>query len=1067
MKSLRSIAFLLVCCLCNSLNVLGQEGRTEEEWCNEMKNSVNRERSVAVAIPFLNATDAETKSIDESSFYHSLNGIWKFHWVPDPKDRPVGFYQPKYDVSSWDNITVPSNWQVEGLRKCKPWDKPLYSNTVYPFAPKDNPQWPNVIQPRPAEYTYADMPNPVGSYRREFSIPGSWEGRNIYIRFNGVEAGYYLWINGKKVGYSEDSYLPSEFNITSYLRKGNNVLAVEVYRWTDSSFLECQDFWRLSGIFRDVFLWSAPKTQIRDFFFQADLDRQYRDAQVTLDIDIEGNAKSLVWVTLKDREGRVVFQQEKLVNKGKNSLGFEVKNPLKWTVETPNLYTLTLQLKQNGEVADIRSAKVGFRKIELGKDGCFLVNGQPIKFRGVNRHDHSPLTGRTVSKEDMLHDVRLMKKMNINGIRTSHYPNNPFFYELCDQYGLYVIAEANIECHAYGQLSSEPTWKDAFVERNENQVLRYRNHPSIIIWSLGNESAGGPNFKDAELAIKRLDKTRVSHYCENSDYCDVSSSMYPRLGWLEEVGSERLALFRKGETVKPHIICEYAHAMGNSIGNLKEYDEMFNRYPALAGGFIWDWVDQGIQVPTPDGKGIFMACGGDFGDNPTRGNFCTNGIVFADRTYSAKAFEVKKVFQPVYVQKIGEDKYRFINRKFHSDFSDYYVEYTITDEGRVIAKGNVPSLNIQPQQSEELTVPVAYEAEIGHEYFINFSVRQKTATLWAEAGYEVAAEQFLLQRSGKPACIPTSTGLLVNETQEAFIVTGQDFTAMFSKQEGCLTSYLMNGKPMISNGMHADFFRAPIDNDKRASDAWQHWDLYHTSCLPGRWEVKRTPQGIHLNIKNIYSSQNDFSYQVSVIYLVSADGTILVESDFIPSREKQILPHVGFRLEMPEGFERLQWYGRGPLESYSDRKDAQFVDLYSSTVTDQWVNYVAAQEMANHEETRWMSLTDQDGQGLLFVADSLMASKALHARAQDMCRYDSIQGTVHPYQVNMRKETVISLDAVMRGVGNGSCGPDPLERYELRTAPISFRFLMMPIGCRCSVRELADKARVAFPKLKF
>ena len=462
------------------------------------------------------------------------------------------------------------------------------------------------------------------------------------------------------------------------MQAGKNVLAVEVYRFTDGSFLECQDFWRFSGIFRDVFLWSAPKTQIRDFFFRTDLDGEYKNASVSLDVEVTGKKSNCeIQARLTDLEGNEVGTQSMRAQMGANNLQFEVMNPLKWTAETPNLYNLTVVLKQKGKTVDIRSVKVGFRKIELAKDGRMLVNGKSTLFKGVDRHDHSSLNGRTVSKEEMEKDVQLMKLLNINAVRTSHYPNNPYFYDLCDRYGIYVLSEANVECHGLMALSSEPSWVKAFTERSENMVRRYKNHPSIVMWSLGNESGNGINFKSAAEAVKKLDNTRPTHYEGNSSYCDVTSSMYPDVQWLESVGKERLQKSQNGETVKPHVVCEYAHAMGNAIGNFKEYWETYERYPALVGGFIWDWVEQSIKMPTPDGSDYYMAFGGDFGDTPNDGNFCTNGVIFSDRTYSAKAYEVKKMHQPVWVEAMGSGKYKLTNKRFHAGLDDLYGRYEI------------------------------------------------------------------------------------------------------------------------------------------------------------------------------------------------------------------------------------------------------------------------------------------------------------------------------------------------------------------------------------------------------
>ncbi|HIZ02449.1 MAG TPA: beta-galactosidase, partial [Candidatus Bacteroides merdipullorum] len=425
-----------------------QQG-SDLEWCNQFVSGVNKEEACQIAIPFANEQQARQLSMEESPYYQSLNGTWKFNWVADPNNRPQEFYKPDYDVSQWDDIKVPATWQIEAVRNNKEWDKPLYCNTIYPFCDWRNVQWPNVIQPRPADYTFANMPNPVGSYRREFTLPESWKGRDVFIRFNGVEAGFYIWLNGKKVGYSEDSYLPAEFNLTPYINeKGSNVLAVEVYRFTDGSYLECQDFWRFSGIFRDVFLWSAPKTQIRDFFFRTDLDSQYKNATVQLDVQLTGKkSKGDLQIKLIDPQGKVVTTQTLPAKIGQNSLTFDVENPDKWTAETPNLYDLNITLLQKGKVTDLRNIKVGFRKIEFAKDGRMLINGKSTLLRGVDRHDHSPWNGRTVSKEEMENDIKVMKRLNVNAVRTSHYPNNPYWYDLCDKYGIYVMAEANVECH--------------------------------------------------------------------------------------------------------------------------------------------------------------------------------------------------------------------------------------------------------------------------------------------------------------------------------------------------------------------------------------------------------------------------------------------------------------------------------------------------------------------------------------------------------------------------------------------------------------------------------------------
>lgn len=1065
MKKLILLNSCLLFCLTTSISV-AQNTKTVE-WCDQNVSGVNKENNCQPAIPFINEHQAQTMSIESSPYYQSLNGTWKFHWVADPKDRPSDFYKPEYDVSQWDDIKVPATWQIEAVRNNKNWDKPLYCNTIYPFCDWQHVEWPNVIQPRPADYTFATMPNPVGSYRREFTLPESWKGRDVFIRFNGVEAGFYIWLNGKKVGYSEDSYLPAEFNLTPYLNKsGNNILAVEVYRFTDGSYLECQDFWRFSGIFRDVFLWSAPQTQIRDFFFRTDLDKNYKDATVNLDVELTGKkATGELHVKLSDAAGKVVAIYNTLSKIGKNTFNFNVSNPKKWTAETPYLYNLTLTLTQKGKITDIRNIKVGFREIEFSKDGQLLINGKSTLLKGVDRHDHSAFNGRTVSKEEMEKDVQLMKKFNVNAVRTSHYPNNPYFYDLCDEYGIYVMAEANVECHGHMGLSKEPSWVKSFTERNENQVKCYKNHASIIFWSMGNESGNGENFRYAAQAIKQLDTTRPIHYEGNSSYADLTSTMYSSVDWLESVGKDRFQKAQKGETVQPHVVCEYAHAMGNSIGNFKEYWETYEKYPALIGGFIWDWVDQSIQMPTPNGETTYKAVGGDFGDKPNDGNFCTNGVIFADRTYSAKAYEVKKIHQPIKVEKLGNGQYKITNKRFHSNSEDLYGRYEIIEDGSVIASGNISDLTLEAQCEKIFTINDKPEQiKQGAEYFINFRFMQKYNTPWAKAGYEVAFEQIHLFDSEKPVFVSQEGYINLQETTDTYRVLGEKFQAVFSKKEGTLSAYMLNGKSMLNAGPELNLFRAPTDNDKQVSADWQRKGLYDMKKETGNWSVRKEAGKITLQIKNTYCGKGGFNYQTEMEYIVNPDGSILVNSAITPTITGEIIPRIGYRMELPEGFERMRWYGRGPLENYIDRKESSLVGVYESTVTDQWTDYVKPQEMGNHEEVRWMAITDFDGMGFMFISNNhQMAASALHYRAQDMADPNNIQKLIHKYDIPMRKETVVCLDAHNRALGNASCGPGPLKQYELKSQPVVFSFIIIPLERGYQTEELSNKARVQMP----
>ena len=784
-----------------------------------------------------------------------------------------------------------------------------------------------------------------------------------------------------------------------------------------------------------------------------------------MDVEVTGKKSNCeIQARLTDLEGNEVGTQSMRAQMGANNLQFEVMNPLKWTAETPDLYNLTVVLKQKGKTVDIRSVKVGFRKIELAKDGRMLVNGKSTLFKGVDRHDHSSLNGRTVSKEEMEKDVQLMKLLNINAVRTSHYPNNPYFYDLCDRYGIYVLSEANVECHGLMALSNEPSWVKAFTERSENMVRRYKNHPSIVMWSLGNESGNGINFKSAAEAVKKLDNTRPTHYEGNSSYCDVTSSMYPDVQWLESVGKERLQKSQNGETVKPHVVCEYAHAMGNAIGNFKEYWETYERYPALVGGFIWDWVDQSIKMPTPDGSDYYMAFGGDFGDTPNDGNFCTNGVIFSDRTYSAKAYEVKKMHQPVWVEAMGSGKYKLTNKRFHAGLDDLYGRYEIEEDGRVVFSGNLEELSLDAQSSKVITIDDSRIKRLpGAEYFNKFSFCQKQDTEWAEAGYEVASEQFKLSDSAKPIFKSEKGSIELVETSDAYLVKGLQFEATFSKQEGTISAYTLNEVPMISKGLELNVFRAPTDNDKQVDGDWFQNGLNRMLLEAGHWEVHKEDGKVRLQIENLYRGQSGFDYRTNIEYTVGADGSIMVNSTIIPGTKGAVIPRVGYRMEMPEGFERMRWYGRGPWENYVDRKDATYVGVYDDLVSNQWVNYVRAQEMGNHEDVRWISITNPDGIGFVFVAGDKMSASALHARAQDMVDPANRRRLLHKYEVPMRKETVLCLDAQVRPLGNASCGPGPMQKYELRSQPTVFSFIMLPLERSYSKEELVKKARVQMP----
>lgn len=1042
--------------------------QTLKEWDDVTVTHLNREKAHTVAIPVASEEAVDANSIESSPYYLSLNGVWKFKWVADPAKRPTGFEKTTYSDAAWDKIDVPATWQVYGLRHNKSWDKPLYCNVAYPFS--FNQTTFSVMADRPGWFTYGStMKNPVGNYRRTFTVPEDWKGRDVYVRFNGAGHGYYVWVNGNFAGYAEDSYLPSEFKITDYLTEGENLIAVQVYRFTSGSFLEAQDYWRLTGITRDVFLWSAPKTQIRDFAVSNTLNSSYASARIAVETDIQGAALTDGKLSLKVMDGNTVVNENTVAvtGTGKKTVATTLTSPKLWNAEQPNLYNIVLTLTDGDKTIDVRGCKWGVRDIKVGSKGELCINGKPIIIHGVDRHDHSMVNGRTVSREEMEKDIFLMKKLNINAIRTSHYPNNPYLYDLCDKYGLYVLAEANVECHPYQQLSSEPKFKQMMVERNENHVLWMRNHPCIFMWSFGNESGGGNNFEAVSKAIYALDKTRLRHYEGNSQWSDVTSTMYAGVDHISWIGSSR-----QNETnPKPHVQCENTHAMGNSMGNQREFYDLYEKYPALAGEFIWDWKDQGLEVPVPNGGGkTYWAYGGDFGDNPNDGNFCTNGVIFPDYSYSAKALNVKKIYQPVDFVMTDSVKgiFKVKNKLAFANLSKYAISYQVLEDGMVVSEQMLEALSVAGAMSKNITLGnlVPENAKEGAEYFVRFSVKTTEAEDWAEAGYEVASEQFRVRGAvSKPVYSSASTTkIAVEKATSGVTLTGENFKAVFSASAGQLSSYTVGDKQLISSAMKLNVFRAPTDNDGRRTGEWNNAGLRALTTSVGKWAVEEGADGaVTLTITNTYKGKNGVAFTTQMSYRVMPDGVISVSSLIDPAQKDNVLPRLGYTFDMPEGYENYTWFGRGPWENYRDRKEACFPGLYHSTVTEQWTGYVRPQETGNKEEVRFMALTNDNGEGMMIVAPELMSATVGHWRASAI--YSSNESRKkHPYEVTFVKPTVVCVDAAMRALGNASCGPDVLDKYELKAQRTAFSFIIMPIESQLSDAQMAEKARVGNPQ---
>ena len=1033
---------------------------TGKEWDDPSISNVNRETAHTVAIPMNSEADVVTNDMSASPYYLSLDGTWKFNWVSAPTKINASQCSTTFNDSGWTDIDVPSSWQIWGLHHGKAWDKPLYCNTQYPFS--FDHQTYSVMADRPGWLTYnSNMPNPVGTYRRHFTVPSSWAGREVFVRFNSVGHGYYLWINGKRIGYSEDSYLPSEFRITDYLVEGDNVIALQVYRFTSGSFLECQDYWRLTGIHRSCFLWSAPKTQIRDFFLTTDLDASYTNAKANVKVsisDIEALSSGSVEVKIQDN-GAVIASATAAAT-AEMSLDMNVTNPRKWSAEEPNLYDLIVVLKDGaGNAVDIRGGKVGFREVGIRSDGALIINGKRMVFHGVNRHDFSPINGRAITREEMEEDVRTMKRLNINAVRTSHYPNDPFFYDLCDRYGLYVLAEADVECHGYQELSSVELFRPAMIERSTNQVRWLRNHVCIFMWSFGNESGNGNNFSYVGPAIKALDTTRLTHYEGNSDYADVSSTMYASYGTIERIGADR-----KGKTgQKPHIQCENSHSMGNSMGNVRDMFDLYEKYPCLTGEFIWDFKDQGLLTNSSSGE-EYWAYGGDFGDNPNDGNFCINGLVRPDWSLTAKSYNTKKIYQPLEFKAIRgrTSSFRLKNKMAFLPSTTYDVRYAIVDEeGNELSSASIDT-EVAAGDSATITIDLSSLSSIdaSQEAFVRFTATLKESTLWADAGYVVAEEKLPVQTAKKPlydlSRLESCDPLNIEETSTYITIIGSRFKAVFSKTQGTLYSYAYDDHSLLIKPMLLKAFRLPTDNDGRQCESWDNMGLRKLTVKGNSAEA--TPgadnKTAFVSLTSTYTGQSETSFDVSLDFIVCADGTIVANSMIRPESTGAIIPKLGFRTEMPADYEQLAWFGRGPWDSYRDRKEACLPGIYRSTVTDQYEAYIKPQEHGTKQEVRWMALTNADGNGLLFVAPDQMAASAVHFRPEDNYT-DRNNRSRHTYQFKSCAQTIVSLDAATRGLGNASCGPDVMDQYELRAANTPFRFFIIPLTSEINAPEAA------------
>ncbi len=1013
-----------------------------EDWENPALPHAGTAAPHASFVPFPDAAAALADGPRQSPRYLSLNGPWKFRWSPRPADRPLDFWRPETDVSAWKDIPVPSNWMFQGD------DYPIYVNIPYEFA--RNPKPPFVPHDR----------NPVGSYRRAFTLPADWDGMDVTLHFGAVKSFFYAWVNGTKLGFSKDSKTPAEWDVTGLLKPGENVLAVEVYRWSDGSYLECQDFWRLAGIERDVYLYASPKVRLRDFEVRAGLDAAYKNGRLGLDVELAADdpaalAAASVAVTLFDPAGRKVLAASSPAagtGDGRAAARFEraVPNAARWSAETPALYRLVLESKDGaGRVREAVAVRIGFRSSEI-KGGRLLVNGVPVLLKGVNRHEHDPLAGHVISEESMRRDIELMKASNINAVRTCHYPDDPRWYELCDEYGLYVVDEANIESHGMGygpeSLAKDPAWGPAHLDRVRRMVERDKNHPSVIIWSLGNEAGDGVNFEQAYAWLKKRDPSRPVQY-ERAGlraHTDIYCPMYESI--------EGMLKYAASKQDRPLIQCEYAHSMGNSTGNLQDYWDAIESHDQLQGGFIWDWVDQGFAAKTAGGT-PFWAFGGDYGPPgvPSDQNFCCNGLVGPDRTPHPALFEVKKVYQYAKFRPVdlaaGTIEVRNGYAFLPLDLFD--LGWELTADGVKIAAGALPGPALGPGAAKVVRLPLPkFQARPGTEYFLNVSLRLRSARPGLPRGHVVATEQLAVPAAGAGPARPESAlaPLAIDDGPRFLRVTGPDFAVRFDRLTGGLDSFVHDGTELLGAGIEPNFWRAPTDNDfgngmPRRLNVWRQASLYRDLV---RLEARPAGTG-RVAVTVAYALAGGQAVQ-TLEYTVAGDASIALRSTLALKAGHKLpeLPRIGLRMALPAGFDRIAWYGRGPFENYRDRKTAAFVGRYETTAGEPFP-YVSPQEYGNRTDTRWVACRDAAGRGLLVAGDTVLEFSAHPHWPEDLTQES--RGSKHPPDIPVRDLVCLTLDQAQMGVGgDDSWGARIHPEYTLPAKDTSFRFVIRPLA---------------------
>jgi len=1039
--SFRKNKFTVLLAILFVSNLFNMAFGQQNDWENPAVFEINR---LPARASFMNYADRQSAILDHyslSPYYLSLSGKWKFNWVAKPDDRPVDFYRDNYDISSWKEIAVPGNWELLG------YGIPIYTNREYPF--KKNPPY------------IAHNDNPVGSYVKEFELPETWRNRKTFLHFEAGVAAMYIWVNGEKVGYSEGTKNPAEFDITNYVKSGKNKVAIEAYRWSDGSYLEDQDFWRLSGFDRDIYLYSTNQIRIADFFAHPNLDSNYKNGELTLDLKFnnygEKPVNAGIQIELIDKKRKTVFTKSTTITLKSNEVTLEsisqkIKSPELWSAEKPNLYTLLITLKDaNQKIIECTSQRIGFRSVEI-KNGVLLVNGKYVYLKGVNRHEHDQTNGHVIDKETMMADLKLMKQYNINAVRTCHYPNCTLWYKLCDEYGIYLVDEANIESHGMGygkeNMAFDSAWDNAHLARTYSLVERDKNHPSVIIWSLGNESSNGDVFRKTYNWIKGRDNSRPVQYeqAKEGKATDIVCPMYANIDEINKYA-------HKSDIYRPLILCEYSHAMGNSTGNLKEYWQTIRANRALQGGFIWDWVDQGILTKDENGN-PYYAYGGDFNSKgyPNQENFCLNGLIWPDRTPNPQLHEVKKVYQDIQIKSKDLQKgiITLTNEFAFTNLSDYQFKWEILKNGKKFDESDFV-VELAPLQSKDIQLKLPLLAvDSGDEYLLNIYALTKKSTELVPNRHIAAYEQFIIENNGYFSKISANTSNIppkVLKLNNKIKVTIGDIIAEFdinksyklNGQSG-LISYKKADKELLKSGVELNFWRAPTDNDfgagiQRKLNVWR--SAGYNRILKDV-SVDENSKGV--SIAYFYTLP-DVKADYIQTYLIDGTGSITIDVQYkTTNTEIQEIPRFGNILTLSDEYNNYKYYGRGPYENYVDRCDASILGIYESKVKDQYVPYLRPQENGNKTDVRWLTLTDDSGFGLKVEGLQPLSVTALNNASED---FDPgfTKKFMHRNDIYPRKEVILNLDLFQRGLGGiNSWGQLPLEQYRYKNKDYKFSY---------------------------